>query len=120
MTPEEVYESMLPTNYVDELDDNLEKHWAFAYGNVPVPMFEVRCPVCNSEKIIQRKWTFHNRKRQGSSRPWRGDVHFKCAGCSYAWVHGVVVPEAVYRAHQRNDLTTKVWRQMRDFVGGNR
>ena len=65
------------------------KHWDLS-RSVPVPKFTPSCPICGGGTVLMRGCKFHKRD---SPNPYRCDVHFKCCGCSFAWSHGVVVPE---------------------------
>lgn len=57
----------------------------------------VRCPVCTRSEPIPRRWGFH--ESEGSPRPWRCDVSFKCTWCAHVWVHGLAISEEEYAVH---------------------
>lgn len=69
---------------------------------IPTPRFEVACPVCSlssaGKHILIRQWRYHRRATKYASQhnTYRCDVSFKCTGCSFVWVHGLVVPHDHY------------------------
>lgn len=75
--------------------ERVKARWDFS-RRLPYPKWKVRCPCCDSQDTIIRNWTFNTRETGGKT-PFRCNVGIKCTDCSMAWIHGLVVPEEVWR-----------------------
>lgn len=75
--------------------ENVEQFWDLSWI-VPVPrsLNAVVCPGCRSKSPLIRKWQFH--EKPGNTIRHRCDVSWKCRICSLAFVHGVVIHEAMW------------------------
>ncbi|MDZ7658010.1 hypothetical protein [Fodinibius sp.] len=73
----------------------VREHWDLSH-RVPLPTFDLKCPVCSHDKILCKHWVYFLRKNPYSSNPHRCDVYMKCTGCSAVWQHGLVVPKEMH------------------------
>jgi len=88
----------------------VQKHWDFSHS-VPLPKFELHCPICGHDEILLKHWVYFLRKNPRSANPHRCDVYMKCTACSAVWQHGLVVPEDIYPGGSR---TVILWRDVKD------
>lgn len=79
-------------------------------GRVPLPKFELNCPICSCDKILLKHWVYFIRKNAHSSNPHRCDVYMKCTDCSVVWQHGLVVPEEMHPGGRKVIL----WRDIKE------
>ncbi len=94
----------------------VKEAWDWQSG-FPIPTFDIKCPVCGSKELLIRYWTFFIRK-EGSSK-FRCDVSFKCTYCSNAWVHGLVIPEELFRLHCIDYRGRRyLWKEVKDILRG--
>jgi hypothetical protein len=94
-----------------------EQYWDTS-GKLPVPRGEwLQCPVCQTAEPRIRFWRYHTREKSETT-PYRCDVSFKCVGCAFVWLHGVVVSEEHWarRPLPNKDKTCIDWRVGRKWV----
>lgn len=91
---------VFPEFTIEETMNRIHSKWEMS-GPVPLPKFEVKCPVCSEKKPLLKGALFHTR-RKVSSNPFRCDVKFKCIECSFVWAHGLVVPREMAVQHDFN------------------
>lgn len=100
---------------IDNVLDRVRESWDLD-RELPVPKFDLQCPICNCGQIQLRQYSFHYRHKTGSRNPYRCDVSFKCTQCSLVWTHGVVVPEAMYKRHENEMIH---WREAKEILRGD-
>lgn len=97
----------------EEVSERVNRMWDLS-NKVPFPKFKMRCSVCGSDEILYKHAKIHNNPKQfGSKSPYRADCSFKCTNCSNVWVHGVKIPESMFRVGVYN------WRELRNMKGGD-
>ena len=111
-------QNLFPALDKDETLKRVREAWDLS-GDFPVPKFTVRCPICGSEEVQARYWSFHDaNKHYHHAVPYRCDISFKCTRCSAIWEHGIPIPEAVYRRHIPEPLhyitKTYRWREVKE------
>jgi|AntRauTorcE11897_2_1112592.scaffolds.fasta_scaffold30407_3 hypothetical protein len=97
---QQLVNSVFPEFTTEETMKRIRSMWDLS-GPVPLPKFEIHCPVCDNNQILMRAALFHTR-RKVSENPFRCDVKFKCCTCSYVWSHGIVVPKEMATQHDLN------------------
>ena len=90
--------NVFPSLSKEEILKRAEEAWDLS-GDFPIPKDIIRCPVCGSKEIQARYWLFHPSGNPDSRVKYRCDVSFKCTRCSAVWVHGVAIPEELYKKH---------------------
>ena len=109
-------QNLFPALTEDEVLERVEESWDLS-GDFPMPKFAVKCPVCGSEEIQARLWQFTHKDSGGAK--YRCNVSFKCTRCSAVWMHGVVIPEEMFRKHvKENENQAKMyhWREVKEMV----
>lgn len=97
---QEIAESVFPDFTTEETMERIHAMWNMS-GPVPLPKFELHCPVCHSKEVLLKGALFHTRHKV-SSNPFRCDIKFKCIICSFTWQHGLVVPREMAIQHDLN------------------
>lgn len=77
----------------DNVMRRVNRAWSFRHGFVPIPKFQLACPICKSREIHYSRCSFWEKEESALERV---DVGFKCTWCSHFWIHGVPVPGHVY------------------------
>jgi hypothetical protein len=82
--------------------------WEFVGGRVPVPKFDIRCPVCGAGHGLLSYSSITYSQRYGGTLPCRAEPAFKCCACSAWWRHAIPVDREVFDAAGAGK---KVWRR---------
>ena len=90
--------NVFPPLSKDQILKRVEESWDLS-GDFPMPKDIIKCPVCGSKEIQARFWAFHLSSDPHSRVPYRCDVSFKCTRCSAIWIHGIAIPEEMYKKH---------------------
>lgn len=102
---------LFPNISSESVIDRVKMRWDLS-GPLPVPMWDVKCPICgalmSNDGIQAREWRF--REQPTSTNPYRCDVALKCTECSYMWRHGLVITEVMYKQQECQVVT---WWQAR-------
>ena len=109
-------QNIFPAFSEKEVLERVKRAWDLS-TDFPIPKFRIICPICKSEAIQARNWQFQYRDVGGCK--YRCNVSFKCTQCSHAWVHGVVIPEELFRKHVRGNVhQTKLyhWREVKKML----
>lgn len=67
--------------------DSVDANWHFVAGWIPLPLFDVKCPICETDRVQFSRITW--RPHGEGTIKHRADVSFKCQVCSAFWSHGV-------------------------------
>lgn len=93
----------------DEVLDRVGARWDLDQP-VPVPIGDwLACPVCRTPEPQPRYWLFLD--RSGHAIAYRCDIGFKCTDCSAVWVHGLAIPERVFRPWRKRVGKRIDWRE---------
>ena len=68
--------------FYEQLMGRVERRWDLS-GDTPVPKWDIQCPVCGSTELRKQRHRFHKRPEGWKTNPYRCDMHYKCADCSY-------------------------------------
>ena len=110
--------NVFPPLSKEEILNRVEEAWDLS-GDFPLPKVPIKCPVCGSGEIQARNWIFHLARDPSISRvPYRCDVSFKCTRCSAVWVHGIAIPEKIYRKHVKTGEKQRgyYWREVKKIL----
>jgi hypothetical protein len=100
-------QNLSPAFTSEEIEVRAGEHWDLT-GPLPLPKFEVVCPVCRSNEVQLRLFARTTQRKGGSKHPYRVNVSFKCTLCSCVWWHGVWVPKAMWEPLAGGEIP---WRQ---------
>ena len=94
----------------DTVLKRIEENWDFTYG-IPLPKFDLICPICKSSEVMARAWKYH--KRVGSkTSPYRCDFSAKCTRCSFVMTWGVLLTLDQYEHPNWTEKSMWTWRRV--------
>ena len=108
--------SLFPSYKEEEVIRRVKQAWDLSL-DFPMPKFDLRCPVCGSFDIQARNWQFVFKDSGGCK--YRCNVSLKCTYCSAVWIHGIVIPEELFRRHvKENEHQTRLyhWREVKEWL----
>lgn len=98
--------ALFPDGHADGMQQRVRAFWNLDYP-LPTPHEPIVCK-CGGVMVC-KQWWFHDRTKTGTSDPWRCDVQTKCIDCSAVTVHGVAVPESMWRKRPRPNPPRDKW-----------